>query len=77
MKHLVTIPKRWTDYLRQQGPTALGYQVVSVDLKYGRTFSQVIVSERCVIQVRGWEKPRRQFGFNSTGFLANARSSTT
>lgn len=53
MKHLVTIPNGWADYLRRQEPTGLGYQVVSVKLKDGRTFGQVIVSEGCVIQVRG------------------------
>jgi hypothetical protein len=49
MKHLVTIPNGWADYLRRQEQTDLGYQVVSVDLKDGRTFGQAIVSEGCVM----------------------------
>ena len=53
MKHVVTIPNGWADYLRREEQTGLGYQVVSVNLKDGRTFGQVVVSEGCVIQVRG------------------------
>jgi hypothetical protein len=32
----------------------LGYQVVSVNLKDGRRFDQVVASEGCGIQVRGY-----------------------
>jgi hypothetical protein len=53
MKHLVTIPSECVDYLKRQGDTGLGYQVVSVNLRDGRSFGHVIVSEGCVIQVRG------------------------
>jgi hypothetical protein len=53
MKHLVTIPSEFADYLKRQRETGLGYQVVSVNLRDGRRFGQVIVSEGCVIQVRG------------------------
>jgi hypothetical protein len=61
MKHLVTIPNGCADQLRRQEKTGLGYQVVSVNLKDGRTFGQVIVSEGCVIQVRGYgEVPFQQ-----------------
>lgn len=54
MKRLVTIPKEWADYLRRQRDTGLGYQVVSVNLKDGRRFDQVVASEGCVIEVRGY-----------------------
>ncbi len=54
MKHLVTIPNEWVDHLRRQGETGLGYQVISVNLKDGRRFDQVVASEGCVIQVRGY-----------------------
>jgi hypothetical protein len=54
MKHLFTIPNEWVDHLRRQRETGLGYQVVSVNLKDGRRFDQVVASEGCVIQVRGY-----------------------
>ena len=61
MKQLVTIPNEWADYLKRQEETGLGYQVVSVNLKDGRRFNQVIASEGCVIQVRGYsDVPFRQ-----------------
>jgi hypothetical protein len=53
MKCLVPIPHEWADYLRRQKETGMGYQVVSVNLKDGRSFDQVIASEGCIIQVRG------------------------
>jgi len=31
----------------------MGYQVVSVELRDGRSFGQVITSEGCIIEVRG------------------------
>ncbi len=31
----------------------MGYQVVSVQLRDGRTFDQVVASECCIIEVRG------------------------
>ena len=40
--------------LKQEVETGPGYQVVSVELTDGRFFEQVIVSEGCVIAVRGY-----------------------
>jgi len=54
MKHLAKIPDEWADYLRRHEETGLGYQVVAVNLKDGRSFGQVVVSEGCAIQVRGY-----------------------
>jgi hypothetical protein len=54
MKSLVPIPPEDARDLRQQKETGLGYQVVSVRLKDGRSFEQVVVSEGCVIAVRGY-----------------------
>lgn len=36
--------------------TGIGYQVVSVELKDGRCFDQVVVSEGCIIEVRGYNE---------------------
>jgi hypothetical protein len=53
MKRLVPIPGRFVEHLRQARETGIGYQVVSVELKDGRFFDQVVTSECCIIQVRG------------------------
>jgi hypothetical protein len=55
MKRLVPIPSESVDQLRREKETGIGYQVVSVSLKDGRYFDQVVTSEGCVIQVRGHE----------------------
>ena len=53
MKRITPVPIEWAEYLRRHGQTGPGYQVVSVTLKDGRIFDQVVASEGCVIQVRG------------------------
>lgn len=53
MKCLVPIPSRFVDLLKQAKETGIGYQVVSVELKDGRSFDQVATSEGCIIEVRG------------------------
>jgi hypothetical protein len=53
MKRLIPIPRLYADRLRHHGETGMGYQVVSVTLKNGKHFDQVVTSEGCVIQVRG------------------------
>jgi hypothetical protein len=55
-ERLVTIPKEWADSLRRQEETGLGYHAVSVSLRDGRRFDQVVASEGCVIQVRGYSE---------------------
>jgi hypothetical protein len=54
MKHLVLIPSRFADHLKGAKETGIGYQVVSVELKDGRSFDQVVTSEGCIIEVRGY-----------------------
>lgn len=53
MKSLVPIPREWAEYLRRHRETGPGYQVVSVQLRDGKCFDQVVTSEGCVIHVRG------------------------
>lgn len=55
-ERLVTIPNEWADSLRRQEETGLGYHVVSVSLRDGRRFDQVVASEGGVIQVRGYSE---------------------
>jgi len=53
MKCLVPIPRELVDNLKQAGETGIGYQVISVELRDGRRFDQVLASEGCIIEVRG------------------------
>jgi hypothetical protein len=53
MKRLVPIPHEHATLLKHHRETGIGYHVVSVTLKNGKHFDQVITSEGCVIQVRG------------------------
>jgi hypothetical protein len=56
MNCLVPIPTRFVDHLKRADETGIGYQVVSVELKDGRSFDQVVTSEGCVIEVRGYKE---------------------
>src|ERR1700730_4838938 len=55
MKRLVQIPSEFVDHLKRATETGIGYKVVSVGLKDGRTFDQVFTSECCLIEVRGFK----------------------
>jgi hypothetical protein len=54
MKHLMHIPPETIGELKRQKENGPGYQVVSVMLKDGRRFDQVVTSEGCIIEVRGY-----------------------
>jgi hypothetical protein len=56
MKFLVPIPSRFVAQLKREAETGIGYQVVSVVLKDGRSFDQVATSEGCIIEVRGYKE---------------------
>jgi|SRR5215831_3550410 hypothetical protein len=42
----------WTSW-KEAEETGIGYQVVGIKLKDGRSFDQVAVSDGCIIEVRG------------------------
>ena len=54
MKCLFPIPEPCLDQLKRASETGIGYQIVAVQLKDGRCFEQVVVSECCIIEVRGY-----------------------
>jgi hypothetical protein len=54
MKCLFPIPEACLEHLKRGVETGIGYQIVSVELKDGRCFDQVVVSECCIIEVRGY-----------------------
>jgi hypothetical protein len=90
MKRIVPIPSSFVDHLKRAGETGIGYQVVSVELRDGRKFDQVVTSEGCVIEV-SWYKEihfspdevasvnvnHRHWNFRSaSGVRAKARAAT-
>jgi len=56
MQHLVPIPKELVDHLKRATETGIGYHVVFVELRDGRSFEQVLTSEGCIIEVRGYKE---------------------
>jgi len=56
MKCAYPIPQDCLDDLKRSRETGIGYQVISVELKDGRCFDQVVASEGCIIEVRGYEE---------------------
>ena len=56
MKRLIPIPSGCVDQLKGVRETGIGYQIVSVKLRDGRSFDQVVTSEGCIIEVRGHEE---------------------
>ena len=54
VKCLLPISPEHAKSLKQQVETGPGYHVVSVELTDGSFFEQVVVSEGCVIAVRGY-----------------------
>jgi hypothetical protein len=56
MKRLTPIPSRCVDQLKEVKETGIGYQIVSLKLRDGRLFDQVVTSEGCIIEVRGYEE---------------------
>jgi len=56
MKCLYPVPQDCLDDLKRGEETGIGYLVISVELKDGRCFDQVVASEGCIIEVRGYEE---------------------
>jgi len=56
MQCLFPIPQACLDHLKRGGETGAGYQVISVTLQDGRCFDQVVASEGCIIEVRGYKE---------------------
>ena len=54
MKCLVPIPPETATSLKREKETGLGYQIISVVLKDGTRFEQVVANEGCIIAVRGF-----------------------
>ena len=53
MRKTVSIPLEWIDYLKRESETGMGYQVVALKLRDGRTFDQVVAANGLFTQVRG------------------------
>jgi len=90
MKRIIPIPSSFVEHLKRAGETGIGYQVVSVELIDGRKFDQVVTSECCFIEVRGYKEipfspedvasvsvNHKHWNFrNGSGVRAKARAAT-
>ena len=56
MRCLYPVPQGCLNDLKRGGETGIGYQIISVELKDGKCFDQVVASEGCIIEVRGYEE---------------------
>lgn len=50
---MIELTKKWAKELASKPETGMGYQVVSVVLKDGRRFEQVVVVEGRITKIRG------------------------
>lgn len=55
-KCLYPLPQTCLEHLKRCRETGFGYHVISVDLRDGRHFDQVVASEGCIIEVRGYQE---------------------
>jgi len=51
---MIILSKKWLDYLSDKPESGMGYQIVSIVLKDGRRFDQVVIVEGYITQVRGF-----------------------
>ena len=56
MKRLIPVPSGCVEHLKKSEETGIGYHAISVQLKDGRIFNQVIASQGFIIEVRGYSK---------------------
>jgi hypothetical protein len=73
MKCLVPIPPETVTSLKQEKETGLGYQIISVVLKDGTRFEQVVASEGCIIAVRGFAEVPFKFSEVATVEVSHKR----
>lgn len=50
---MLTLSSRWLKELAAKPETGMGYQVISIILKDGKRFDQVVVVEGYITQIRG------------------------
>jgi len=49
---MLALSSKWIEKLTSQPETGMGYHVVSVVLKDGKRFDQVVVDQGCITQIR-------------------------
>ena len=50
---MIELSTAWTDHLMNQPETGMGYQIVSVVLRDGTRYDQVVVDSGYITQIRG------------------------
>ena len=52
---MLTLAEKWSEYLRSQPETGMGYQIVSITTKDGKKYPQAVIDSGFVTRVRGYE----------------------
>jgi hypothetical protein len=52
---MIALSQKWAAQLTSQPETGMGYQIVSVILKSGKRFDQVIINSGYITRVRGFK----------------------
>ena len=50
---MLTLSKKWLEYLRTMPETGMGYQVVRIALKDGQFFEQALVDSGMITRIHG------------------------
>lgn len=50
---MVTLNEKWSEYLKWQPETGMGYQIAQVELKDGRVFNRVLILGDQIHEVDG------------------------
>jgi|GraSoiStandDraft_30_1057271.scaffolds.fasta_scaffold582729_1 hypothetical protein len=51
---MISLSKQWTEYLRSQPETGMGYQVVTIKTRDGKLFPQAVVDSGYLSRIRGF-----------------------
>ena len=52
---MILLSTKWANELVLSPETGMGYQVVTVFLKDGTRFDQVVIIDGCIAQIRGYD----------------------
>jgi hypothetical protein len=53
---MIELSSKWIDHLIKQGETGMGYQIVSIILRDGTKYDQVVVDSGYITKIRGFEE---------------------
>lgn len=65
-KRKQVLPEKWSTFLREQGESGMGYQIVDITLTDGTVVKDVAIIESYLIgQIRGYKGPMPLFNMDT------------